>query len=320
MDWEDVRYFVALARHRSLSATARALCVTHATVSRRLARLEALLGRTLFDRRADGYTLTIDGKAVLDEASTMESAAMSVLRQLDENTGLSGLVRITAGRSLAEGFLIDRLDGLRRRHPTIDLELIGDVRLLSIARREADLALRFGKPKSGDLATRRVGTISFGLYVASSLRYEPDAAARLPLIGFDKAGEAIAEAEWLAQNFPGRRFSFRGNSQAAQAAAARAGFGVALLPHYLAANDSQLAEIACDRPLLERELWLLLRPDLRRVPRVRAVADYLVELFRRERRRLARFSELPERRGAALSDTEALNGETRESADIAEPR
>lgn len=301
LDWEDVRYFVALARHRSLSATARALRVNHATVSRRVTRLEALLGRSLFDRHADGYALTLDGKAVLDEASTMDNAASSMLRRCDENSGLSGLVRLTAGRSLAEGFLIDRLEGLHRRHPAIDVEVIGDVRLLSLARREADLALRFGKPKSSELAARRVGTIFFGLYVATALRHEPDAAARLPLIGFDKDGDSIAEAEWLSRHFSGRRYSFRGNSQSAQAGAARAGFGVALLPRYLAADDPRLAEVACDKPMLEREVWLLVRPDLTRVPRVRAVADYLFELFRRERERLSGFPDSPDYKTAAFA-------------------
>ena len=294
LDWEDVRYFLALARHRSLSATARALRVNHATVSRRVARLEALLARPLFDRQTDGYSLSLDGKAVLDQASAMDKAALSILRRRDENSGLRGLVRLTAGRSLAEGFLIERLAGLHRRHPAIDVEVIGDVRLLSLARREADLALRFGKPKSSELAARKVGTIFFGLYVAAALRYEPEAAARLPLIGFDKEGESIAEAEWLSGCFPGRRFSFRGNSQVAQAGAARAGFGVALLPRYLAAYDPRLAEVACDKPMLERDIWLLIRPDLRRVPRVRAVADYIIELFRRERERLLGLSGSPD--------------------------
>lgn len=287
LDWEDLRYFAALARHRSLSATARALRVNHATVSRRVAHLEALLGRALFERRAEGYVLTADGRAVLEEAKVMDSAALSVLRRLDASAELSGLVRLTAGRSLAEGFLIDRLDGLHRRHPGIDLELIGDVRLLSLARREADIALRFGHPKGSELAARRVGTIYFGLYVAASLRSEPDMIARLPLVGFDRDGDSIAEAEWLEQHFPGRRFAFRANSQIAQAAATRAGFGIALLPRYLADNDRKLAEIDRDAPMLERELWLLIRPDLTKVPRVRAVADYLVEIFRRERQHFA---------------------------------
>src|SRR5262245_61643376 len=95
LDWEDVRYFVALVRHRTLSATARALRVNHVTVARRIASLESTVRRALFERRADGYLLTKEGKAVLDEASVMDDAALGVLRRLDAGTELSGLVRLT---------------------------------------------------------------------------------------------------------------------------------------------------------------------------------------------------------------------------------
>src|SRR5437763_3040015 len=100
LDWEDIRYFVALARYGSLSATARALRVNHATVARRVAGLETLLGHALFDRRVDGYALTSEGKAVLDAASAMDQAALSVLRRLDTGTELNGLVRLTTGHVL----------------------------------------------------------------------------------------------------------------------------------------------------------------------------------------------------------------------------
>jgi DNA-binding transcriptional LysR family regulator len=92
LDWEDVRYFVALARYSTLSETARALRVNHATVARRIASLERLIGRALFDRRAKGYVLTAEGKAVLREANAMDEAALSVLRRLDAGTELSGSV------------------------------------------------------------------------------------------------------------------------------------------------------------------------------------------------------------------------------------
>src|SRR5215470_8756998 len=92
LDWEDVRYFVALARRGTLSATARDLRVNHATVARRVASLEVVLGRPLFERRAAGYLLTAEGKVVLDEATSMDEAALSLLHRLDAGTELSGLV------------------------------------------------------------------------------------------------------------------------------------------------------------------------------------------------------------------------------------
>jgi DNA-binding transcriptional LysR family regulator len=287
LDWEDLRYFVALARYGTLSATARELRVNHATVARRVASLEALLGRPLFDRRADGYAVTAEGKAVLDEARPMDEAALSVLRRLDAGTELNGLVRLSAGRVLAERFLIDRLRGFHERYPAIDLELIGGSRVVSLARREADIALRYGSPKDSELVARRVATIAFGFYASPAYRDEMKAGAPPAFIGFDDESDFIAEAAWLARRFGDRRFSFRTSSQTTQAAAARAGFGLALLPRYVAADDPELVPVSLAERLPERDVWLLIRRDLRRVPRVRAVADYLVEVFRREQRLLA---------------------------------
>jgi DNA-binding transcriptional LysR family regulator len=286
LDWEDVRYFVALARRGTLSATARDLRVNHATVARRVASLEAAVGRPLFDRRADGYALTTDGKAVLDEARAMDEAALSVLRRLDAGTELNGLVRLAVGRVLAERFLIDRLRAFHARYPAIDLEVIGGSRVVSLARREADLALRYGSPKDSDLIARRVATIGFGLYASPGYRDKLDAGAAPTFIGFDEESDFVAEAAWLTQQFGERRFALRSSSQTTQAAAARAGFGVALLPRYVATADRELVTVSLAARLPEREVWLVIRRDLRNVPRVRALADYLAEVFRRDQRLL----------------------------------
>jgi DNA-binding transcriptional LysR family regulator len=286
LDWEDVRYFVALARRGTLSATARDLRVNHATVARRVASFEDALGRPLFDRRADGYTLTAEGKAVLDEARAMDEAALSVLRRLDAGTELNGLVRLTIGRVLAERFLIDRLRAFHARYPAIDLEIVGGSRVLSLARREADLALRYGSPKDSDLIARRVATIGFGLYASPGYRDKIATGTAPTFIGFDDESDFVAEAAWLAQQFGERRFSLRTSSQTTQAAAARAGFGVALLPRYVAAADPDLVAISLANRLPEREVWLIIRRDLRNVPRVRALTDYLVAVFRRDQRLL----------------------------------
>jgi DNA-binding transcriptional LysR family regulator len=286
LDWEDVRYFVALARRGTLSATARELRVNHATVARRVASLEAAVGRPLFDRRADGYALTADGKAVLDEARAMDEAALSVLRRLDAGTELNGLIRLAIGRVLAERFLIDRLAAFHARYPAIDLEIIGGSRVVSLARREADLALRYGSPKDSDLIARRVATIGFALYASPGYRDKIAAGAAPAFIGFDDESDFIAEAAWLAQQFGERRFSLRTDSQTTQAVAARAGFGIALLPRYLAATDPDLVPVSLANRLPEREVWLIVRRDLRNVPRVRALTDYLAAVFRRDQRLL----------------------------------
>jgi DNA-binding transcriptional LysR family regulator len=288
LDWEDVRYFVALARHGTLSATARALRVNHATVARRIASLETLLGRTLFNRRAKGYVLTAEGKEVLDGASAMDEGALAVLRRLDAGTELSGLVRLVVGRVLAERFLIDRLRTFHERYPAIDLEVIGGSRVVSLAKREADVSLRYGAPKGNELIGRRIATISFGLYASAAYRDRLKSGQTPAFIGFDEGSDFVAEAKWMASQFGSRRFSFRTNSQTTQAAAARAGYGVALLPQYIVAtHEPDLVQVSLGGRLPKRDVWLLIRRDLTKVPRIRAVADYLVEVFQRERRLLA---------------------------------
>jgi DNA-binding transcriptional LysR family regulator len=287
LDWEDLRYFVALARYGTLSATARGLRVNHATVARRVTSLETRLGRALFDRRADGYALTAAGKAVLDEARSMDEAALSVLNRLDTGAELGGMVRLTAGRVLAERFLIPRLHAFHERYPAIDLEVVGGSRVVSLARREADVALHYGTPKDSELVARRVAKIAFGLYASPAYREKLKARDTPAFIGFDQESEFIAEAGWLAGEFPNGRFSIRTSSQTTQAAAARAGFGVALLPRYVAADDPGLVRVSLGERLPERELWLLIRRDLTKVPRVRVVSDYLADVFRRERRLFA---------------------------------
>jgi DNA-binding transcriptional LysR family regulator len=287
LDWEDVRYFVALARHTTLSATARALRVNHATVARRITNLELLLGRALFDRRAKGYTLTAEGRAVFDEASAMDEAALAVLRRLDLGTELRGLVRLAAGRVLAERFLIDRLRPFHQRYPAIDLEVIGGSRVVSLAKREADIALRYGSPKDSELIARRLARITFGLFTSSDYRDKLEGGQAPVFIGFDEESDFIAETGWFTRHFANERFSFRTNSQTTQAAAARAGYGVALLPRYIVAtHEPDLVEISLGPRLPVRDVWLLIRRDLRGVPRMRAVIDYLIEIFQRDRRLL----------------------------------
>lgn len=282
LNWEDLRYFVALARHGSLSAVARAQRVNHATVARHVASLERTLNQALFERRADGYILTADGRGALAAADVMDEAAMAVLRRSDRSGELSGRVRLTLARVLADGFLIDRLGGVHERYPSLDLELVIESKVLSLAKREADVALRFGRPVDSGLIARRVARIGFAFYASPKYRDRITSGETPSLIGYDEDSAFVAEAAWMARRFGEARFSFRTNSQVSQAAAARAGFGVALLPRYLAGTDAGLVELAFGELPAERDIWLLIRPDLTKVPRVKAVTDFLVDLFWRE--------------------------------------
>jgi DNA-binding transcriptional LysR family regulator len=279
VDWEDVRFFTALARHGTLAAAARSLKVTHATVARRLANFEAALGRPLFTRGAAGFALNAAGAAALAEAAQMEMAACALADKRELPGNIAGSVRITLARVLADGFLAERLAPLQARHPELDIELVATSRNLSLARREAEIALRLARPSSGELLARRVMTLDYGFFAA------PEYAARLVrgeqpvFIAFDDGSEYVPEAAWAQKFLSGRRVLLRANSQFAQALAARAGRGVALLPALVARSLGGLVTVPFDDSPPPRELWLLMRPDVARLARVRTVADHLVELF-----------------------------------------
>lgn len=285
-DWEDLRYFLALARHGSLSAAARTLKVSHATVARRVASLEATLQAPLFDRKADGYAPTARGRRVEQLARTMEDAAQASADMAVVDAGLSGLVRLTMAGSMAERFVADRLSDFHKQHPRIDLEIVVESRVISLSRREADIAVRFGRPKDSDLVARRLSSVAFSFYAsrgyAKTLGKNPSPA----MIGFDDESNFIADAAWLNREFPQARFIVRTNSQATQAAAARAGLGIAQLPLHVGGSDPRLVPVKLAKNPPDREIWMLLRKDGPRLPRVRAVADYLAAMFRRDRRAL----------------------------------
>jgi DNA-binding transcriptional LysR family regulator len=238
----------------------------------------------LFERRPDGYLLTPAGQSALKAAGLMEEAA-GTLETAAPDTGLSGLVRVTATPSLAEAFLLPRLAAWRREHPGLEIELAADTASRSLMRHAADIALRLARPADGDLIARKAAGIGFGFYGTPEWRERIEAGEAPIFAGFDEANAHLPEAVWLAKNFPGCRLVLRANSQNAQATAARSGGAIALLPHFLA--GAPLVPVPLAPPPPSRELWMLTRRGAAKTPSVRAVMDYLAALFRQERRLLA---------------------------------
>lgn len=279
MNWDDCRIFLALARQGTLSGAARHLGVSHATVSRRLGEIETALARPLFDRDRAGYRLTPLGQNVLAQAQAMETAAMAIETLAEAGEELAGSVRLTTARAMASGYLAARLADFVEAHPNIEIALLAESRLFSLARREADIAVRLGRPADADLIGTHLADIGYGFYATAEQRMAIAAGAPLRLIGFDK-DEPTAEGLWMGEQFPQARLALRSNNQLSQAAAARSGLGTALLPHYLA-GDLEPVDLGAVPP--QREIWLITRRDLAAVPRFRAVMSYLVALYRRDR-------------------------------------
>ncbi len=276
-DWEDLRHFAALARDGSLSAAARRLGVDHVTVARRVAALEAALGLKLVDRRPRATALTADGARIAALAEGMATAAEAIARAVRAaQPGIAGQVTVSAPPALASSLLAPRLDRLAARHPGLQLRLIGEKRTASLARGEADVALRLSRPTEPSLVARRIGRFGFALYAAPGYL-----AARTPdaygFIAYDESADELPQQRWLASIVGSRPIVLRTSELEAQRAAARAGLGVALLPRFMADGEPGLAPVDAAGALPEREAWLVVHADLQHAPAVRAVMAFLAE-------------------------------------------
>lgn len=282
IDWQDVRIFLALARHGSLSAAARTLSVNHATISRRLHSLEESLGEKLVERRPGGYVLTPAGTHALEAASDMEQAAQILGRGMIDGAP-SGLVRVNAPPALSNGFLTLRLAKLASRYPRLDVDLASNHRFISLKRHEADIAIRFGRPRNGDVVARPLIAVGYGFYGTDEACRSVEAGADPVFIGFNEADAYLPEATWMVRQFPRVRLAFRANDQFAQSIAARSGAGLALLPHYIGRLDPLLRICDLGSALPSKDVFILTRRRDRKDLPIRAVADEVVGMFEQTR-------------------------------------
>ena len=285
LDWDDIRYFVELARQGRLSAAARILQVEHSTVSRRIGMLETRLGVRLFDRLPKRWLLTGEGEQLLAYARRVEDEALAFARAGLGAAALRGTVRVSAPPALASVCLIPWLAAHRARWPAIAIEIIAEVRQANLYRGEADLALRLSRPQEPSLAARPLAQSGYGLYAAPAWFARPD--SDWEFIGYGEAMRETLQQQWLDGFRGARPYAFWSNDAMGLLSACRAGLGVALLPHFMVRgadgrgiDDSGLVLHPAHAQVLSRPLWLAVHPDVRRSPRVTLVAELLGELFR----------------------------------------
>ncbi len=274
--WDDIRYFLALARTGSLSGASRDLRVEHSTVARRVGQLEEKLSLRLFDRFARGWALTREGEGLLERAEAIEREVMSFRRLAAGADDLAGTVTISAPPILLSHVLLPRLRDLTADHPGLELRLVGERREADLMRAEADIAVRLGRPGEPDLVMQPLGEITYGLYGM------PDAVNRPAFdrlyIGFDDTMPGLPQKLWLDEYAAGCRFSLRSNDMGTMLQAALGGFGIALLPDFLARHHSQLTKMHDVYEPPVRPLFLVMHPDVRRSRRVRLAADMLLSI------------------------------------------
>lgn len=279
MRWDLLRTFEAVARHGSLTAAAEALGVSQSTVSRHLARLEAEAGAPLLVRDTP-VDLTPRGAAVLAAVRPMLDGALAARAALDAPPAVRGSVTVTAVGELVRWVLVDGLPRLCARWPDLRLRLLADNHVASLAAGEADIALRFARPTAGELFARRLATIEYGLFAAPEA--PPDAGA--PWLGLTGSLAVIPEQRLAERMFADRPPRLLLEDVEALGRAVAAGLGIAILPRAFAAGldltERDPAALGLDLPAVPaRDLWLVVHRARRALPPVRAVMDWLVEVF-----------------------------------------
>lgn len=304
-DWNDLRLVLAISRSGTLTGAAVTLGVNHSTAFRRLGALEEATGVRLFERLPGGvYAPTPAGERMAAAAERIETEAAALDREIvGRDHRLTGRLCVTASETLAYRLLTAQIARFRTAHPGIIVELAIDNRLLSLSRREADIALRVARPKEGDLYGRKLADIAWSVYAGKALaeklpplremRFE-----RFPMIGWEAGVTGINTAEWLSRHGADDSFVYRTSSLVNQLVAAKEGIGIAVLPCYLGDPEPDLVRLVPGPvPALDRELWIVTHADLRRTARVRAFFDVVGEGIAAARALLAGKGEAAKKNG-----------------------
>ena len=277
VEWSDLRIFLAIARAGTLGGAARLTGQTQPTMGRRLRALEAAVGHTLFQRTSEGFVLTDEGRAVLENASRIEEEVLALERRLaGHKQALEGLLRLSSSDWFGSHVLSPLVAGFRREHPGVSVELVTDSRLFSLARREADLAFRIKPFAEADVIQRKLMRLDYGVYAAPQLpRPTAGDGAGCALITMDAAFADIPDVKWLRRMLPNAHVGFASNNREAQATQCVSGGGVAVLPRILADRLPNLVSVDLGEAPPGRTVYVGYHRDLRHLGRLRAFVDHV---------------------------------------------
>ncbi len=284
LDWDDLRFFLAVSERGSISAAAQLLNVNHSTVLRRLASLEKRLGARLFDRLPDGYEMTAQGEELRNQLRGVSEQIETAQRSLSgRDLGLYGAIRITTTDTLLHGLLMPYLAEFRALHPAIQLEIAINNSFLSLTRREADVAVRPSNSVPENLVGRRVGRLRSAIYASTSYlkinRKKKEWSAH-DWVAPDEALSHLTQAKWMRENIPEARVAVRVDTLLGMVAAVRNGMGLGLLLCLLADDEKDLVRLAEPANELDTDLWILSHPALKGVARIKALTDFLNDKLR----------------------------------------
>lgn len=282
MNWGDMRLFLAVARHGSISGAARKLNVQHSTVSRRMRQMEEKLGARLIERKQSGYELTVAGEKIKQAAMRIECEIIAIDDDLvDQDTNLVGPLKITAINNMASTVLMPIFAGFSKQHPQIELHIIVSNSDASLSQREADIAIRLTNAPAETLVGKRMVTVASTIYGSCDyLKQHRQERGNLKWIGVNCCG---FHRSWTKQSCNQASFDFYSDDTLLTLAAIREGLGVSYLPCFMGDSDPQLERYTSPKPEHDLGLWILLHPDLKRTGRVLAFRDYMIDAISQKR-------------------------------------
>lgn len=284
-DWNDLRHLIAVSRHGSTLAAAKALGVNQSTVHRRLTELENRIGLTLVKRHPAGYRLSELGETLIGYVLAVETAVVALERRVQAlKHDLKGVIRLTCpeptvSRIVATGLL----ERFYERYPGLTVEFVTSDRYLDIAKGEADVAFRSGEPTDDSLVGRKICDSIWAIYASKSYVQQygrPASIADLTghaMIGFEGIMQNHRVAKWLPVAVPNARVVNRNNSMLGTLSAVKVGIGVAPLPTTLGDAEETLVQVLPPVEELTRSWYLLSHPDLRKTPRIAAFVDHVLD-------------------------------------------
>jgi len=282
-NWDDMQFFLALARDGQLSGAARQLGSSHVTVARRIDRLEAALRQRLFERSARGYELTASGRRLVETAERMEEASGGVIPGAGPGQGLTGNLRLAVPEGFSNFFSEHMLAAFTVRFPDLSLELITLTQVISLSRREADLTVTLDPVTRGGYRSERLADYQLRIYAAKSyMAAQEPIRSRADLLkhrflGYIEEMLFATGLDYLGEVHPGLRPAFKSSSIYSQMIAVRQGNGLSVLPCYMAKACPDLVPVLPDEIALTRTYWLTCHRDTRQMRRERAVISFLTE-------------------------------------------
>lgn len=284
LNWDDLRLFLTVARSGRLIAAGRALGIDHTTVARRVVALETALGTRLLDRTPRGTSLTASGTALLDHAERIEAEILAASGEIGEGDArVSGAVRLATPEAFGTYLVAPNVRHLHERHPDLSLELMPESQLVRLANREADIAVMLNRPPRGPIVARKLADYGIGLYASRSYLDGTgpieDAAelVRHPFASYIEDRLDLPELRFLNEVSADARPVFRSTSITAQQAAVAGGLGLGLLHIFAACQDERLVRLLPRQVEVRRTYWLAFHESQQRLPRIRAVIDFLNE-------------------------------------------